>query len=118
MDLTGTWQVIGGEPFYFVHQDGDCIWIAGVFLSVEGERFNPILRGQTFGFDGHLLPDFTLQGRWVILDLPSRTRLSATGSWALDVEVDPWTLRGPPRDTPTGPVSLLLERVSDGFVSP
>jgi hypothetical protein len=119
VDLTGTWQQVGDGPLYYVSQDADCVWIAGAFVSAEGsEPFS--YGGRTFAFDGHLRPDLTVQGRWflLLLDDPGQTRdFDLSGMLTLDVEVDPWTLRGELRSE-RGTPSLTLEKIDDRWVAP
>ena len=106
VDLTGTWQVVGVGPLYYVSQIADCVWIAGVFRS-EDEPLT--LLGLDYAFDGHLRPDLTVRGRWGSLDYEDQRRAYGTEIWTVEVEVDPWTMR-----TSSGDIGTL-ERVSDSW---
>jgi hypothetical protein len=113
VDLTGTWQQVGGGPLFYVSQEGDCVWIAGSFESGAEGSF-VLLDGLHYAFDGHLRPDFTVHGHWVILILELGQRYYDPGIWTVDVEVDPWTLRGRLQ----GDRLLTLEKVNDRWVAP
>jgi hypothetical protein len=114
VDLTGTWQA--GERFiFYVYQDADCIWIVGNFVAAsDAEGFGNLWEA-TFLFHGQIEPDLTVHGEWAVLRYRTGPEVggpfaSGRSSWNLELDAEPWILRG------EGPPTLA--KISDAFVEP
>lgn len=121
VDLTGTWRVPNGGPFYYLYQAGDCLWYVGPFLT-DGEE-GPI-GFYTLSFEGRITPDFEVTGTAAVSRVVANsftTPVHWTKSWVITFQGSGATsgavLVSDP--DPYGTYSSTrLERVTEGGETP
>lgn len=124
VNLTGTWQLSGTGPLYFISQTGTCIAMAGGFPADAdmAELWQSPFGSATVVFFGEAGSDFVITGRWAEVRHSPGIQGSLQGGtqeWEIHfVDNAPTELSSIFSGDPDAGGSLTLTKLSDGFLEP
>lgn len=124
VDLTGTWQLSGNGPYYFISQTGVCVFMAGGFPADQAmaDLWNSPFGTNTVVFQDEIDQQFVVTGRFSeVRHSPNvgGTMHYGTQNWEVHfTDGKPTELRTVVTGDPDENLPLTLTKLSDSFLEP